>query len=85
LPIWCAELAGSGGHAKGYASDLTDPAAVKAAIASIQGDLGPVDLLFWNAAGYGAGLLTATPDKTVNAFNCTVTGGPPSLPAQQLS
>lgn len=76
MPTCCADLEECGVKAKGYAVDLSDAAAVRPAIAAVQDELGSVDVLFWNAAGYGAGLLTATPDKTISAFNCTVTGGP---------
>jgi NAD(P)-dependent dehydrogenase (short-subunit alcohol dehydrogenase family) len=69
--------------AKGYTVNLSDPAAVKAAIATTQHDLGPTSLLFWNPVGPSAPFQTATPDQTISAFNTTVTGG--WLAVQSLS
>jgi hypothetical protein len=47
---------------------------VKATIAAVQSDLGPVDLLFWNPISTPAPLLTATPEQLTSAYNVTVTG-----------
>lgn len=70
-----ADLTKAGMTAKGYTVDLSDPAAVKAAISSAQRDLGPTSLLFWNPVGPSAPFQTATPAETISAFNTTVTGG----------
>lgn len=68
-------MSAAGITAKAYPTDLTDSAAVKATIAAVQRDLGPVDLLFWNPVSTPAGLLTATPEQLNSAYNVTVTGG----------
>jgi 3-oxoacyl-[acyl-carrier protein] reductase len=57
-----------------YPTDLTDSAAVKAAIAAVHSDLGPIDLLFWNPVSTPAPLLTATPEQLGAAYDVTVTG-----------
>jgi NAD(P)-dependent dehydrogenase (short-subunit alcohol dehydrogenase family) len=69
------DLKAAGVTAKGYPTDLTDSAAVKATIAAVQKDLGPVNLLFWNPVSAPAGLLTATPEQLDSAYDVTVTGG----------
>ncbi|MCG8504310.1 MAG: SDR family NAD(P)-dependent oxidoreductase, partial [Sphingomonadales bacterium] len=50
------EISGS----KAYACDVTEPAEIKAVFAAITADLGPVDMLVYNA---GAGSWS-TPDET---------------------
>lgn len=57
-----------------YPTDLTDSAAVKATIAAVHNDLGPIDVLFWNPVSTPAPLLTATPEQLGAAYNVTVTG-----------
>lgn len=54
--------------------DLGDPGAVKAAVATIQRDLGTIDVLFWNPVGVAASFRKATPEETIGAYNVTVTG-----------
>ncbi|MFN8545742.1 MAG: SDR family oxidoreductase [Candidatus Binatia bacterium] len=44
-----AEIAAQGGRARGEAADVTDLGSVRAAVAAIEGDLGPVDVLVNNA------------------------------------
>jgi len=54
---------GAGGHALSLTVDATDPAAVTAAFASIKADLGPVDVLVYNAGSFKiAGILDITPE-----------------------
>jgi NAD(P)-dependent dehydrogenase (short-subunit alcohol dehydrogenase family) len=83
LPLWplnpatlletVLALPGTPTH-QAYPTDLTEAAAVKATIAAVQSDLGPVDLLFWNPISTPAPLLTATPEQLTSAYNVTVTG-----------
>jgi NAD(P)-dependent dehydrogenase (short-subunit alcohol dehydrogenase family) len=68
------ELSQTGVTAKGYSVDLADAGAVQAAVATIQKDLGPIDVLFWNPVGAAAPFQKATPEQTMGAYNVTVTG-----------
>lgn len=45
-----ADIVGAGGKAAAYGADARDPAAVKAMVARIESDLGPIDTLVINAA-----------------------------------
>lgn len=70
-----AELAAQGITAKGFSTDLSDPAAVKATVAAVHSELGPISVLFWNPYGDApAGFLTATPEQLQKEFNLTVVG-----------
>ncbi|MDQ0506137.1 glucose 1-dehydrogenase [Xanthobacter agilis] len=44
-----AEIAAAGGTARAYACDITDRPAVEAAVAGVEADLGPIDVLVNNA------------------------------------
>ncbi len=44
-----AAIAAKGGTARAYASDITDHAGVRAAVAKIEAELGPIDILINNA------------------------------------
>jgi NAD(P)-dependent dehydrogenase (short-subunit alcohol dehydrogenase family) len=57
-----------------YPTDLGDAAAVKATIAAVQQDLGPISVVFWNPYNTPAALLTATPEQLQSAYDVTVTG-----------
>jgi len=46
---YACELASDLETAKAYACDVTDPAAIKAAFASVRAELGDVDALIYNA------------------------------------
>lgn len=46
---YSSKLAAELGNAKAYACDVTDPAAVEAAFSAVRKDLGPVDVLIFNA------------------------------------
>ena len=71
-----AEFAASGITAKSFATDLSDPSAVKATVAAVHSQLGPVQVLFWNPYGdAAAGFLTAAPEQLQKEFNLTVVGG----------
>lgn len=59
-----------------YPTDLGDASAVKATIAAVQQDLGPISVVFWNPYNTPAALLTATPGQLQSAYNVTVTGKP---------
>jgi NAD(P)-dependent dehydrogenase (short-subunit alcohol dehydrogenase family) len=57
-----------------YPTDLGDASAVKATIAAVQQDLGPISVVFWNPLPTLAPLLTATPEQLQSAYNVPVTG-----------
>lgn len=59
-----------------YPTDLGDAFAVKATIAAVHQDLGPISVVFWNPYNTPAPLLTATPEQVQSAYNVTVTGKP---------
>ena len=54
--------------------DLADGLAVKAAVATVERELGPISLLFWNAAAWPVTLLEATPEDVTTALNTSITG-----------
>jgi 3-oxoacyl-[acyl-carrier protein] reductase len=45
----CAEIRGRGGKARGYAADVSDVSSVNAMMATVQSDLGPIDIMVNNA------------------------------------
>jgi NADP-dependent 3-hydroxy acid dehydrogenase YdfG len=62
-------------NAKAFTCDLGDPVAVKKMIADVQGSLGPVSVLHWNAYTGGAGdLKTSSADELRAVLNVTVHG-----------
>ena len=69
-----ADLSKQGIVAKGYSVDLSDASAVKAAVAAVQHDQGPIEIIFWNPYGPVAGFLEATPEQVISGYNTTVTG-----------
>jgi NAD(P)-dependent dehydrogenase (short-subunit alcohol dehydrogenase family) len=62
--------------AQSYPTDLQDASAVKATLAAVHQDLGPISVVFWNPYSTPAPLLTATPEQVQSAYNVTVTGKP---------
>jgi len=74
-----------------FPCDVGDVEAVKRLIANVQGRLGPIKVLHWNAYGSGAGnLTTASADELRSVLNVTVHGllaavqaALPDLKAQQ--
>jgi NAD(P)-dependent dehydrogenase (short-subunit alcohol dehydrogenase family) len=48
LDAMVAEIAAAGGAARGYAADVTDPSALRAALAAAAADLGAPSVLVWN-------------------------------------
>ena len=50
-----AEIAAQGGHAHAAAMDVTDPAAIAAAVAAIEADFAPVDIVVNNSGVSGDG------------------------------
>ena len=65
----CAAIRAAGGTAAWASADVRDPAAVGAAIDSLEADLGPVTDLVNNAAG---NFLAASEDLSANAFDTVV-------------
>ncbi len=59
-----AELAASGADARAAPFDVTDRAAVVAAVAGIEADVGPIDVLFNNAGVQRRGALEDYPEET---------------------
>ncbi|KAI9348916.1 short-chain dehydrogenase/reductase SDR [Zopfochytrium polystomum] len=55
------ELAALGITAKAFSVDLSDVDAVRATIASVRESLGPIHILFWNAAAVGTTTLLTDP------------------------
>jgi pyridoxal 4-dehydrogenase len=55
-----AGIVAAGGEARAYHADITDPAAVAAAVAAVEADFGAIDVLVNNA-----GIYTFTPHETV--------------------
>jgi NAD(P)-dependent dehydrogenase (short-subunit alcohol dehydrogenase family) len=48
LDAMVAEIAAAGGTARGYAADVTDPSALRAALAAAAADMGAPAVLVWN-------------------------------------
>lgn len=70
-----AKLGEAGVTAKGFACDLADPAALKAALGAAASELGPVSVVHYNAYGGGFGdLLALSPEALRAAFDISVTG-----------
>ncbi len=68
-------LEAKGIKAQAFATDLGNPDAVKAMIASVQKAFGSIDVLQWNAYGSGAGnLLTADAAELRGVFDVPVMG-----------
>lgn len=77
LLCWCTQHQLMGKRLlplQGYSTDLTDAEAVKATVAAIERDLGPISLLFWNPVSTPASLLSSSPEQWMSAYNVTVTG-----------
>jgi NAD(P)-dependent dehydrogenase (short-subunit alcohol dehydrogenase family) len=74
IVILFAEFLNTGVPAKGFSVDLADAAAVREAIALAERELGPIHLLFWNAAAWPLGIFDATPEDMTKALNTSVTG-----------
>eukprot|EP00775_Hariotina_reticulata_P011478 gene11478-11622_t len=74
LDAAAADLSNTGISAKGYPTDLSDAAAVKAAVAEVQADLGPINVLFWNPYGAVTSILSATPEQLQLGYNTSITG-----------
>ena len=73
-----ADIVASGGHARPYGCDVTDPEAITALVADVVGDLGAPDILINNAQGgndgaHGTSLVEAT---SADAALDQYTGGP---------
>lgn len=74
LEAAAAELTQQGLRARGFACDLSDPAALAGLVAGVRDALGPVSVLHWNAYSHAAGdLLTADPAALSGTFNLSVT------------
>eukprot|EP00878_Enallax_costatus_P010990 GHUV01011478.1.p1 GENE.GHUV01011478.1~~GHUV01011478.1.p1 ORF type:complete len:252 (+),score=66.34 GHUV01011478.1:1310-2065(+) len=70
-----ADLSKAGITAKGYACDLADAALVKRTVAAIQQDLGPINILHYNAyVAVPARLMDITPQQLQDQYNVQVTG-----------
>lgn len=72
-----AEFAKQGITAKGYATDLSNAAAVKSAVAAVHADFGAITVLLWNAFSTRSGLnalLSAATEEYQNGFDISVTG-----------
>jgi short-subunit dehydrogenase len=68
-------LAAKGIKAAGFPADLGDPEAVRALVAKVRAELGPVTVVHWNAyAGDAGDLLVAKPEELRRAFDVAVTG-----------
>jgi len=61
-----AAIRGAGGTAAAVAFDVTDLEAVKAGVASVAADLGPVDILVNNAGNAGAHRMRPTPFRDMD-------------------
>lgn len=60
--------------ATAFVADLGDAAAVRKTIADVRASLGPIDVLSWVAASYGAGdLLTVKPEELQVNWNLSIT------------
>jgi NAD(P)-dependent dehydrogenase (short-subunit alcohol dehydrogenase family) len=61
--------------ARGFAADLRDPSATKAAIEAARAALGPIGVVHYNAYGGGAGdLLSAPPEELRTPYEVAVVG-----------
>ncbi|HEY0250710.1 MAG TPA: SDR family NAD(P)-dependent oxidoreductase [Kofleriaceae bacterium] len=68
-------LGAAGIDAKGFACDLSHPAAVEELVTNVKKELGPIAVVHYNAYGGGGfDLLSATPDELRGAFDVSVTG-----------
>jgi NAD(P)-dependent dehydrogenase (short-subunit alcohol dehydrogenase family) len=70
-----AEIEDAGGHARAVALDVTDPAAIARAVATIEADVGPIGILV-NNAGVAATrrLVDVSPDDYDRVMNTNVRG-----------
>lgn len=69
------KLAAKGIKAIAVPTDVSDLAAVRAAVKKTRAGLGELTAIHWNAAGYGAGdLLTAPPEELRASFDTGITG-----------
>jgi NAD(P)-dependent dehydrogenase (short-subunit alcohol dehydrogenase family) len=59
-----ASITGSGGRAVAAVADVTDPAALQAAVEDVAGQLGGIDILVTSAGIQRYGTVTATSDQT---------------------
>jgi len=65
-----------GPAARAYAADTTDPAAVAKLFASVRADLGPPDVLVYNAGAFQmAGIVELSPDDFTSAWKANCLGG----------
>lgn len=70
-----AAIVTAGIVAKGFACDLTDPAAIELLVTTVKKELGPIAVVHYNAYGGGGfDLLSATPAQLRGAFDISVTG-----------
>ncbi|HTA40712.1 MAG TPA: SDR family NAD(P)-dependent oxidoreductase [Candidatus Acidoferrales bacterium] len=76
LAAGVAALAAQGTTAASFLANANDPDSIRAAIRSIHEQMGPIDVLQWNAyGGLDAGdLLAASPASIRAAFDATVVG-----------
>lgn len=78
------DLKQQGITAKGYSTDLSNVAAIKATVAAVHNDFGPISLIFWNpyAAGSGAHGFWNTPTEDFQiSYDVSVTGKSSALHA----
>lgn len=69
------KLAAKGINALAVPTDVSDLAAVRAAVKKTRAELGELTAIHWNAAGYGAGdLLTAPAEELRAGFDTGITG-----------
>lgn len=70
-----ADLSAAGHTARAYQVDLGDHEAVRALIARIRDDLGPITVVHWNALSFAGGdLLTTSAEELRGMFDVGVTG-----------
>ena len=70
-----AALGESGIEARGFACDLSDPAAVGKLIVDVREAFGPITVIHWNAyAGVAGDLMKCTPDDVRKVLDVAVTG-----------
>jgi len=76
LAAGVAALSAQGTKAASFLANANDPESIRTAIRSIRSQMGPIDVLQWNAyGGLDAGdLLTASPASLRAAFDATVVG-----------